>query len=690
MGLKEYRAEFLDNVYLDASSNQDGITSSFMRYTTDLLYDEELIGGFFPAFYKGYGKNRRSLRVDGYYHDIVDDSLSLFVAEFSGDTEMDSLNKSDLELLFKRVTNFFEEVVFEGLSSRVAEAHEYYDLMILIEEQLESIRKIRVYLLTDKQMSSRVKQIKDEEILEKTFEFAIWDINKLHQLSEVGKEAEELIVDFNEYSEDGLPCLKASEIENIKSFLCVIDGNILADLYDKYGSRLLEGNVRSFLSMRVKVNKKIRETLLKNPEMFFSYNNGISATASKVEFYDDGTNRIKEIHDLQIVNGGQTTATISTARYRDKADLSNVYVQMKLTVIESDNANEIIPIISRSSNSQNKVNEADFFSTHSYHIRIEQHSRRVIAPATNGLQHGTHWFYERARGQYIQMQLKLTKAQKDKFALKYPKKQMITKTDLAKFINSWGQKPFLVSKGAQANFMKFAEDIVKLWEKDNEQYHQDYYKNCVSKAILFKTTEYIVSHQSWYQNSYRANIVTYSIASLSFIISNKYSGKFLNFSKIWAEQDISDGLKDELAEIAKLVYDYITDNDRPVINVTQWCKQELCWTKLKEELKSFDISNKLERELISRTALKSKKVEAKKLQKIDNEFELIEYVVAKGQGYWMDLIEWGSERNLITREDMKYLRTLTTMSSGKLPEAFQCKMICNVESRLSENGFVTK
>jgi len=231
-------------------------------------------------------------------------------------------------------------------------------------------------------------------------EIHIWDIARFQRVAESALKREELEVDFREFSDSGIPCVEASEKEGeFKAFLCVIPGVVLADIYDRFGSRLLEGNVRSFLSTRGKVNKSIRSTILTEPEMFFAYNNGIATTATDAHVQLGGHGlRLLGAKYLQIVNGGQTTASLSAARRRDRADLEHIYVQMKLSVIAPERADEVIPRIAYCANSQNKVSEADFFSNHPFHVRIEDMSRRMWAPATGGAQHETHWFYERARG----------------------------------------------------------------------------------------------------------------------------------------------------------------------------------------------------------------------------------------------------------------------------------------------------
>ena len=252
--------------------------------------------------------------------------------------------------------------------------------------------------------------------------------------------------------------------------------------------------------------------------------------------------------DFQIINGGQTTASLSNARHKDAADLGQIYVQMKLTEVDNnaDKSSELIRNISRSSNSQNKVSDADFFATHPFHIRMEQISRRIFAPASGGAQYETKWFYERARGQYLQAQMRMTKAQKDKFTAQNPKKQVITKTDLAKYHNSWSGMPQVVSKGAQTNFMKFAEVIDEAWNKSDTSFNDKFFKDTVSLAILFKHTEWVVSHQPWFEQGYRANIVTYSIALLHRLLKAQYPDTVLDLQLIWSRQEVPDVITNEL------------------------------------------------------------------------------------------------------------------------------------------------
>jgi hypothetical protein len=277
---------------------------------------------------------------------------------------------------------------------------------------------------------------------------------------------------------------------------------MLAKIYNHYEGRLLEGNVRSYLQARGKVNKGIINTIQNEPDMFFAYNNGIAATAKSIKIDNiEGTDYITEITGLQIVNGGQTTASLALSMIKFKRDdietkLKKIFVPMKLSVVKSlEKAQLIIQDISKYANSQNKVSEADLWSNHPFHIRMEELSRRIIAPAVNGNQFGTKWFYERANGQYKQTTYKSSDAERNKFEKQFPKNQMFTKTDLAKYMNIILQKPHIASKGNQKSFAVYADKVAEQWEKDDTVFNDNYFKKVVASVILFRGAQEIVKNK---------------------------------------------------------------------------------------------------------------------------------------------------------------------------------------------------
>jgi hypothetical protein len=349
---------------------------------------------------------------------------------------------------------------------------------------------------------------------------------------------------------------------------------LLAELYAEFGSRLLERNVRAFLQARGAVNRGIRDTLLKDPERFLAYNNGISATASSVTLStSEGALGLTKIVDLQIVNGGQTTASIYHAWARDKADVAAVLVQAKISVVDSASIDTIVPYISRYANTQNKVTGADFSANDPFHIRLEELSRTIWAPAAGGGQRQTRWFYERARGQYADELVRAgSLAKQRQFRLMNPANQKFTKTDVAKFSHSWAQLPYLVSLGAEKNFREF---MLRLPPHAEDSVDAAYFASLIAKAILFRRSEKIVSSLRF--GGYRANIVTYTIAKLSHATAQR-----LDLDAIWRSQDISEATAASIEELAYLCFEIISNPSGRVRNISEWCKKIDCWKSVEE------------------------------------------------------------------------------------------------------------
>ena len=694
MNLYEFRDDFIQEVKATAENSKDSTTAAFVDVAANHLFNAEIISDYNPAFYIGTGKNNRKLRIDGYMLDEWDNSLTLIVAEYSGAEECDKINLADVKTAFSRVHSLIEEILFYDLKKQLEISLPIYDLAIELEDgyREKNLKKVRIILITDKTASIRTNTLDKTNFQSISVEYHIWDIDRFYKIavSELGKQ--DIEIDFTEYTSQGLACIDActsAECE-LKSYLCIIPGSVLADIYDEYGSLLLEGNVRSFLSVRGKVNKAIRATIIdKNrAPLFFCLNNGISVTADKVITENTPSGLyLRYVHNMQIVNGGQTTASLSNTRYKDKADLSTIYVQMKLTEVSKGKSEDLIPMISKSANSQNKVNEADFFSNHPFHIRIEDFSRRKYAPAVNGAQYETHWFYERARGQYTQMQMHKAKSEVTKFKLQNPKNQVITKTDIAKVINTWNGRPDIVSKGAQASFLYFANVIDAQWNKDDSVINEVYFQEAVGLFILFKHIERLVSNQDWYEGGYRANIVTYAIALFSVNLRRQYKNKKFNLLKFWMSQSIPDIITNLFVNITRIIFENITDEDRPIINVTQWCKREACW----KQIKDIDIELPgIEEYLISIVELKEGKRKAKKEQKILNGIEAQIFVVNLGNDYWNDMLSWAGDLGLLSVEDKKLLALASRMSSTRMPNSVHCSKLQNLRNRMINEGFKTK
>lgn len=690
MNLEEYRQDLLEEIKVSAEYEMSNIQSEFVKNVVDILIDAEEFDDFTQGYFEGTYERNKKMSIDGCYLDEFDKSYVILLSDFSGSNDIKRITATEINKLYDSMKNFVEASIKGYIREKgFEESSVGYEFARDIENKISEIIKFRFYIVTDKLLSERVKNLKKENISDKNVELNVWDINRLYSIykSSLGKESIE--INFNNDQFEGINCVKAVECDNeYSAYLAVIPGNILANLYIQYGSRLLEGNVRSFLSNKGKVNKNIRNTLLNNPEMFFAYNNGIAATATEVKtkVTQNGL-MITNIIDLQIINGGQTTASIANVVLQDKKDLSNVFVPMKLSVVEHEKSVEMIPTISRCANSQNKIDEADFFSNSPYHIRIEEYSRKIYAPAINGNQYQTIWFYERARGQYNQEQMKMTVAERKKFQLKNPKNQMIKKVDLAKYINTYDCVPHIVSKGAQANMRYFAEKIEQQWKKSDTIFNELYYKNIIALAIIFKKTEILVSNQDWYKQitAYRANIVTYSLSIIFNKIKEQYPNKSIDLKRIWNIQNIYPELEEQLKQTTREVLEFITRDDRLTLNVTEWCKKEECWNRAK--CFKFELQQNFVNTLVDKSCYEDEYEDAKKDRKMMNQLKEEIEVVKLGEDYWKIVLEWAMERKLLTPIEEEMLKLASSfVKNNRIPSSKQAKLILAIREKLYQEG----
>lgn len=372
-----------------------------------------------------------------------------------------------------------------------------------------------------------------------------------------------------------IPALKVLQNDSYSSYLFSLSGYELSSYYDQYGKRLLESNVRTFLSLRGNTNKGIYNTIHSDEErpFFFAYNNGLTATASKIEF---SNSTITSISDLQIVNGGQTMSTIYKA-WKDGKNLDGVYVQIKLTVLHDlENKDVFVSRISRFANTQNKVSNSDFFSNSYYHRRMKELSGQIRV-SVDGQITPEKWFYERVRGEYQNEQTFLTQAQKNKFKKQYPQAKSVDKIAIAKAYLSVNELPHLVSKGAQLCFAEFAKRVADLYDEKRILDENDF-KQIISQVILFRCFEKIVSSASWYTGGYRAQTVAYSISLLSHKL--KMNNMTINWNSIWNGQVVSESLLKELSRFGRAVHEKLINPPAGNPNIGTYSKKEPCWIRI--------------------------------------------------------------------------------------------------------------
>lgn len=558
LNLIEFAQGLVADVQATAESEGTTTPEAFTRRVFEDLEQAGVVSNTFTAYHRAHGHE-----VHGYGIGESGECLDLFVTDFQLKSLEDRLTKKQIETLFKRLLNFVRRSR-DGLRQHIDRSFDVYDMCVAVEKALAEVQRIRLFLLSNRVGTSTELPPTEFDGLPVTHE--VWDLARLHRHETSGSLSEPITVSFD----PPLPCVSAASTEPDHSVvLSVVPGQRLAELYGEYGTRLLELNVRSFLQIRGAVNRGIRETLLHAPGRFLAYNNGITATASQVDFIrgsDGQVTGVARIHGLQIVNGGQTTASLYHALNRDKADLSQVQVQMKLTEVSPERLKKIVPKISEYSNTQNRVTLVDFSSNHEYHVAVQRITRSLWAPATDGSGQETHWFYERARGQYADEITKArTPAKQSHFKKLNPTRQKFTKADLAKYVHSWNQLPYHVSRGAQKNFSEFMLRI----EERPPHVDVEYCQRVIAMAILFKAVDRVAAAHG--AGSYKSMVTTYTTARLSLATDRR-----VDLDRIWREQRITPALADAIDKLCPRVMTVVT-RPRAGNHAGEWAKKVECW-----------------------------------------------------------------------------------------------------------------
>lgn len=670
--MDQFYYDFMEEVSVASDMETSGWTKDDFLTSIMLEYLEEAGEVSDPVMcpFRSHG-----LQLNAYAIDEDCSNLDIFVCLYSDSDSPKSVSQADVDAAIKRAIQLYQKAI-NDLYTSFEKDNDTYEFAITVNQQKTQIKTVRICALTN----GLVKPIPFKNITMGNAEisFVIWDIDRLYRCVTSGKMRETIEIDFEEKFGVTIPCIENGTSEKYSVYLAIISGELLAALYDEYRDRLLEKNVRSFLQVKGAVNKGIRDTLRDEPDMFLAYNNGISVTAESVDIVRDenGKPSIRRIRDMQIVNGGQTTASIFNAHKDRKinADLSKVFVQMKLSVITSpEDMDEIVPRISAFANTQNKVQVADFSANDSYHRRVEELSRTIWAPAQGGMK-PINWFYERARGQYADMlSRETTTLRRKQFKETHP---VFTKTDLAKYENTWDQLPFQVSEGAQKNFRRFT---LRLDERKASLPDEKYFQNLVAKAILFRRTEKLVQQQQY--GGYRANIVTYTLALLSFKTAQR-----INLERIWKEQSLSPILEAEIIKVSKIIHGIIT-NPPGGANVGEWCKKEKCWDVVKKC--DYTVSDKLSSELVDVGYTSAKATPNSSIDSLtEDEQKIIDKAAAVSAETWLALSRWAKETNNF----QPWLRSMlfsvgTLVGRGRKPSIKQSKHALKALKDAGDKGF---
>lgn len=521
------------------------------------------------CYYEGKVSNA-NLRLSGYALSEDADQLDLFVSLYAGVDDPTPVPDVDTKTAAEQCLRFLTLCAEGKMAARLDPSSDVRSLAETLQAIYNDLEQVRIYVITDRVAKS--KNFKTREIGGKSVRLEVMDIERLHRHWSEGKPRDELVVDFSEVSGQPLPCVFVpGENDDYDYALTAVPGEALRFLYEKFGARLLEANVRSFLSVKGKgVNAGIQSTLRMAPERFMAYNNGIVVVADEMRLGRDaeGSIGIAWLKGLQIVNGGQTTASIYFAKkkYPD-TDLAKVRVPAKIIVMKTQDSikeEALVSDISRFANTQNVVRQSDLSANKPFHVEIEKLSRSVYCPDGIG-----QWFYERAAGSYNTLLAREGTTPAKLKALKdaIPTGRRITKTDLAKYVHAWECKPDVVSLGSQKNFDRFMASLTSAEGQDAPLPSVPDFKVMVAKAKIYRDAQKLL--RPMFQ-AFQANVTAYTIA----LVANRL-GNRLDFDRIWSKQGASHQLMEQIATWATEVNEELHRSAGGRM-ISEWAKRPEC------------------------------------------------------------------------------------------------------------------
>lgn len=645
MDIREFAQDFQENVKTASEMGSNDYDTELAGAILEYLEDNGEVNNPEVCTFQ-----KTRTRITAYDYNVEAESLDLFYL-VKADTLLGKVNNSKVQQGFNYLMSFYREAMNGTLlkSVSIEDTDEIAEVAKLVQSTKGAINQLRVYVITNGLTDpSSVPASVESEGNDFIIEYNVWDMQRVYQQHNIRAGKEKVEIDFpTEYNTE-LQCLKMSE-ENpfVDAYMAIIPGVTLAKIYKKYQQVLLEKNVRTFLQFKGKVNKGIRKTLREEPDMFFSYNNGISTTASEIDVKEeDGSLYITRLYDWQIVNGGQTTASIAASLTDKEVDLTKVFVPMKVSVIrDAENSDTIVKAISTTANSQTSIKNSDFSANEPYLVDLEKFSRSEWVP--NGKDRPVcKWYFERTRGQYLDQLAQLSGLNEKSFKIEYPKSQKITKTDIAKYEASWNLQPYNVCRGAEKNYSLFVADI----KRDRTMVTANYFKHIIAKGILFNTIDSIVKSKKL--GGYKANMNTYLMSAISFL-----ANKSLNLTYVWENQCVQQAVIDKIEELIPVVWNHLTGSNstgNQSSNVGEWSKKPECWRKLQSKLGEYDRFG----DELMQTETNDDDTYLNDVQQ-----SRIKEAEAIDANYWFGLANWAKSRDLLNPLERKAAFNFGTMRS---------------------------
>jgi hypothetical protein len=650
----------------------------FTRLILERLEEAGHLDTTFPLYQEGRIRNA-AYRIDGYAFDEERFRLDLFTTLYSGDIPPGKIASADVTKVLERALRFAGACV-DGLASQLEPANtDASDLARLIETNAKELTAIRVVLLTDGITGNIAPPT---EWRGKPVEFESYDIVRLFRVLGEGETRGDITVDLEALTGGSVPCLHVpAQNDDYDAYLAVLPGDALSQLYERYGVRLLELNVRAFLGLqgRKSVNAELRRTISEQPSMFLAYNNGIVATVDELDIISSpsGGLEIRSLKGLQIVNGGQTTASLHRARRKDSFSLDHIAVPVKIIKVGGADLSEMVAAISRAANRQNTVQLADFSANDPFHQQIE------VLANTTWLEDGKgRWFYERARGSYLAAEQKAgyRKTEQKTFRQQTPKQRRLSKLDVARYLSTWSGLPDKVCLGGQKNFQSFMQ---RLKDDPPPPPDQAWFKRLIAIAVVYRAAEKKIRSMKF--PAYGAQITTYVVAG----ISHRTGGR-VDFDRLWTKQAISPELEQLIASWAPQM-DVLLRTSAGQRNPSEWFKKADCWKEVQSQLPAF--TDPLPAELsYTRADSDSAMMPATGTHSVAD-YERIARCMQIPSAHWMEVAELGSKAGLFHWKVAGICRTLAGYAAGgwdRKPSAKQAKPALEALRAAEEAGIVKK
>jgi hypothetical protein len=653
-----YRKELLES-----SKDEEGFVqqTQLMSQILPLMVDAKLLDSedWNDSYYLNPAEN---FKVNGYTVNESSERLQLFIVD---ETSID-LNASEKDLQvstksyydnqFKRVTKFLNKAIKGYLNDEVQDADPIRPLLSKMSsstgaEQFDVVEIFLVCATATTETRASIPQPKRIEFEDENISVSLTrnrervrkelliikklvDLNFLYDVLISQGNREALVIDFENLFDYKIEVIQAADEENFESYLCVLPAQILSDLYKRYSSRLLEKNVRSFLEFKG-YNRGIRETIRKFPEKFIAFNNGITITSTAKEIVSEkGKIYIKSLTDFQIVNGGQTTASIYFT-HKDGFPIDKVKVMAKINVarnVTEDVLDELISDISLYSNSQTKVSKVDLSSRNLQINKIKALSDSVVTPS------GRKWFFEKSRGEF-NTKLRIAGSNKARIEKEYPKNYRFTKEQLGKYFTAWGDQPYVVKKGGEKVFRYFLEEITgELRGKKAVNVNRGFYEDLISKIILFTQLEKIYGQGKNSMGQIRSAVVPFAISVIYIYTDGAKAGKQFDLSKIWKKEKLEDDLVTFFTELMELMNGLIkkySESD----DYGEYAKNKKLWDDISvsKEIEIF-MTSKIAEQILSKYSIPVKEKKNEGTNEVD--FERIQMnieVLSKGVEFYNQL-----------------------------------------------------